>query len=90
MMLPVNNVLKDLTSRNELFVSLSLCFAGSGAPFTSLLLLLSPIINGWCCTLPSHPPDSMIRVPARSSCIQHVVELHVMPTLYMPVQPDHT
>lgn len=30
MMLPVNNVLKDLTSRNELFVSLSLCFAGSG------------------------------------------------------------
>jgi hypothetical protein len=31
MMLPVNNVMKDLTSRNELFVSLSLCFAGSGA-----------------------------------------------------------
>jgi hypothetical protein len=30
MMLPVNNVLKDLSSPNELFVSLSLSFAGSG------------------------------------------------------------
>ena len=31
MMLPVNNVMKDLGSRSELFVSASLCFAGSGA-----------------------------------------------------------
>lgn len=31
MMLPVNNVLKDLTSNNELFINLALSFAGSGA-----------------------------------------------------------
>jgi hypothetical protein len=31
MMLPINNVLKDLESNNELFVNLALSFAGSGA-----------------------------------------------------------
>ena len=32
MMLPVNNVLKDLESGNELFINLALSYAGSGAP----------------------------------------------------------
>jgi hypothetical protein len=30
MMLPVNNVLKDLMSNNDLFINLALSFAGSG------------------------------------------------------------
>jgi hypothetical protein len=45
MMLPVNNVMKDLTSRSELFVSLSLCFAGSGA-IAATITLLAPLVEG--------------------------------------------
>ena len=33
MMLPVNSVLSDLQSGNELFVNLALAFAGAGARF---------------------------------------------------------
>ena len=62
MMLPVNNVLKDLQSNNELFVNLALSFSGSVAGPEMSAAIAQPVIDVLvrsCLSSPSHRREAL-------------------------------